>query len=60
MFWTLAPSDLWNSQLVYSETAIWVVLKYVPIFVVLIKVEKFYSFLGFFRRFSGIHVQHSK
>jgi len=51
MFWTFAPLDLWDSQLVFSETAKGYVLKYIPIFVILIKLEKFYSFPGYFRRF---------
>jgi len=49
MFWTFAPLDLWDSQLVFSETARGGVLKYIPIFVILIKLEKFYSFSGYFR-----------
>jgi hypothetical protein len=60
IFWTLAPLDLWDSHLVFKETAIGGVLKYIPIFVVLIRLEKFYSFPGFFRRFVQIYLQHSK
>jgi len=60
MFWTFAPLDLWDSQLVFSETAIGGVLKYIHIYVVLIRLEKFYSFPGFFRQLVRIYLQHSK
>jgi len=35
-------------------------LKYILIFVILIKLEKYYSFPRYFRQFIGIYLQHSK